>query len=534
MQTLTKLAQRLAVITGLVALAFLGDGIQSSLEAGGKIDRYGARMAKAGHKATTHQSILRMRRGDRLPQTRKVTIGVNKSMLVELSHELRDVVVSSPDIMDAVVQSSNRVYLIGKKLGHSNAFFFDSTGKRILTLEIAIERDTSHLDALLARLLPGSKIKTEVMNDTVILTGTVKSAIQSNRAANIASRFSVQPNPAMDTRSKFKVINLLKVQGEEQVLLKVIVAEVQRSVLKQMGMNIGAIAQSESFTTSFLTDNALPLTTAAGLGNVPIPGIATTPPDSAGLLALFNGGATNQTFNPFGNSGVTASWGTGGNRVTKALRMLERNGLIKTLAEPNLTAVSGEAAKFIAGGEYPIPVVNTQGQTSVTYKEFGVRLAFTPVVMSEGRISLAIETEVSELTNTGAVTLSSISIPAIKKRTAKSTVELPSGGSLALAGLIKDDVRQNVDGMPGLKDLPVLGTLFRSRDFIREETELVVIVTPYVVRATSRKKLGRPDDGLAAATERKADFLGHINRVYKTKVGLPMGGTKDDYGFIVD
>jgi pilus assembly protein CpaC len=207
---------------------------------------------------------------------------------------------------------------------------------------------------------------------------------------------------------------------------------------------------------------------------------------------------------------------------------------VRTLAEPNLTTVSGETAKFLAGGEYPIPVVDSDGKLSVTFKEFGVGLAFTPVVLSEGRISLKIETEVSELTNEGAVVLSSISIPALKKRQAKSTVELPSGGSLAIAGLISDSTRQNIDGFPGLKEVPVIGTLFRSRDFQKSETELVVIVTPYMVRPTARQNLVRADEGLAPASDLKANFLGHLNRIYGKGRELPPGGLKGDYGFIVD
>ena len=200
------------------------------------------------------------------------------------------------------------------------------------------------------------------------------------------------------------------------------------------------------------------------------------------------------------------SWRSGNQAVASALRALERDGLIRTLAEPNLTAVSGEPAKFLAGGEFPIPVVDSLGQISVIFKEFGVGLAFTPVVLSEGRISLKIESEVSELTNDGAVVLSEHQIPALKKRQAKSTVELPSGGSLAIAGLISDDTRQNIDGFPGLKDVPMLGTLFRSRDFIKQETELVVIVTPYMVRPTARQNLARPLDGLATATDLQGQF----------------------------
>lgn len=530
MQNMPNSVKRLTLISSLVALAAMFAGQFYSAEANGGS---GSFRGQATNSATTQQSFLRIQHGEPLPQTRRITVGTNKSMLIELPRELRDVVVSDPSILDAVVQSANRVYLIGKKGGQSNAFFFDVSGNQILTLEIMVERDTGPLDEILARLLPGSKIKAEMLNDTIILTGSVKNPIDSNRAFDIATRFAVAPNAAADQRAKTKVINMLAVDGEEQVLLNVLVAEVQRSVLKQMGMNIGALASADTFSIDVLTENALPLTSAAGLGSLPVAAFPTIG-SNAGNLSLYNGGPTNPATAPFGNSGITTAWGSGRNALRHSLRMLERNGLLKTLAEPNLTAVSGEAAKFIAGGEFPIPVVSTNGQTSVTFKEFGVRLAFTPVVMSEGRISMAIETEVSELSNTGAVTLSNISIPAIKKRTAKSTVELPSGGSLALAGLIKDDLRQNIDGMPGLKDLPVLGNLFRSRDFIREETELVVIVTPYVVRPTARQKLGRPDDGLAAATDAKANFLGHINRVYGTNVQPSHGSLKDDYGFIVE
>ncbi len=171
---------------------------------------------------------------------------------------------------------------------------------------------------------------------------------------------------------------------------------------------------------------------------------------------------------------------------------------------------------------------------SVTFKEFGVGLAFTPVVLSEGRISLKIETEVSELDSANGVTIAGSNIPGIRKRSAKAVLELPSGGSMTLAGLISDSVRQNIEGVPGLKDLPVLGTLFRSRDFVRAETELVVIVTPYMVRPTARKNLARVDDGLAPATDLKANFLGHLNRIYGKGTALPDGGLKGDYGFIVE
>ena len=322
-------------------------------------------------------------------------------------------------------------------------------------------------------------------------------------------------------------------------MLKVTVAEVQRSVLKQFGINLGAAINAGNFSTKLLTENALPLTAAAGLGTLPIPGLGTQGLDPStgptcltqGVLCSWNQGPVPGTY---GNSGITNSFSGGNTKLSSALRALERDGLIRTLAEPNMTAVSGETANFLAGGEYPIPVVDSQGQLTVTYKKFGVGLAFTPVVMSEGRISLKIESEVSELTTEGAVVLSNISIPALKTRQAKSTVELPSGGSLAIAGLISDSTRQNIDGFPGLKDVPMIGTLFRSRDFIKQETELVVIVTPYMVRPTARQNLARADDGLAPASDLKANFLGHLNRIYGKTAAPPPGGLKGDYGFIVE
>lgn len=480
-------------------------------------------------------SVLRISSSDMLPQARAARIGLNKSLLVELPVELRDVMVSSPEIVDAVVQSSNRVHLIAKKIGQSNAFFFDATGEQVLTIEISVEQDTAVLDALLGRLLAGSNIKSEILNDTVILTGSVRTPADSNRASDIASRFIVTKAES-DDRHKNKVVNLLGVEGEEQVMLRVVVAEVQRELLKQFGINIAADINAGNFSWSLLTANSLPLTAAAGLGQLPVPGISTDSSSGCyGVSCFYNGGPATDVF---GNSGTVTGWSNGDYRVGKAMRALERDGLIRTLAEPNLTAISGEPAKFLAGGEYPIPVTDSNGQTSVQFKEFGVGVAFTPTVLSEGRISLKIESEVSELTNVGGVTLPSgsgvgLSIPALKKRQANSTVELPSGGSIALAGLISDDVRQNIDGFPGLKDVPVLGTLFRSRDFIKRETELVVIVTPYLVKPVAQKDLAKPLDGLAEATDRKANFMGHLNRIYGTE-SAPVGDLKGDYGFIVE
>ena len=499
-------------------------------------------------------SVLHVPARGPFPMTTKVALGASKSLLVQFPFELRDVLVSDPERMDAVVQSSNRVFLIAKKVGQTNAFFFDTQGRQILTLEVSVGADLSALDDLIRRFVPGSSVKSEMAGNAIVLTGAVRTPVDAARAGDLAFQFaqanrnaisssysavsksgdsetttqsqSGQGPQATSSKKSDLVINLLSIEGEEQVMLKVTVAEVQRSILKQFGINLGALIQSGNFSTAILSQNALPLTAAAGLGNLPVPAVD----PASGALQL-------KTIVPatggYQNSGADTIFKSGSAQVAAALRAMERDGLVRTLAEPNLTAVSGETAKFLAGGEFPVPLVDSTGKMSVQFKEFGVGLAFTPVVMSEGRISLKIETEVSELSDNGAVTLSEIRIPALKKRQAKSTVELPSGGSLALAGLISEDTRQNIDGFPGLKDVPVLGTLFRSRDYTKNETELVVIVTPYVVRPTARKNLARPDDGLAAATDRRANFLGHINRVYGRGRELPPGGLKGEYGFIV-
>jgi len=520
-------------------------------------------------------SVLRIPGNAAFPLSKRIDLGVGRSIVVQFPMPLKDVLVSDPKLLDAVVQSSDRVFLIAKSTGQTNAFFFDEYGQQVLTLEVAVGADLSALDQLLMRLIPGSKVRSETAGRAIVLTGTVRTPIDSNRAAQIAAQFyhansdvgsisntgnSVSTSTSSTTNiglgaggyqqmssgssggssgggssdvyGERPVINLLSVEGEEQVMLRVSVAEVQRTILKQFGINVGALVNSGNFTTSVLSANGMPLT-AAALGFLPTPGIATTGAN-AGTLGLYNPGPVAAVGDPFGNSGVTTGWASGNQAVAGALRAMERDGLLRTLAEPNLTAVSGEPAKFLAGGEFPIPVVDSLGQVSVSFKEFGIGLAFTPVVLSEGRISLKIESEVSELSNQGAVVLSGIQIPALKKRQANSTVELPSGGSIAIAGLLNEDTRQNIEGFPGLKDLPMLGTLFRSRDYQRQETELVVIVTPYMVRPVARQELARPVDGLADPTDRKANFLGHINRIYGRSEAAPVGDLKGDYGFIVE
>jgi pilus assembly protein CpaC len=521
-----------------------------------------------------HGSVLTIPANAKFPIVKQVGLGAGKSLMVQFPTALKDVLVADPKFMDAIVQSSNQVFLIAKQPGATNAFFFDQNGQQILTIEVTIGADMGGLESLLRRLIPGSNITLETAGRSIVLLGSVRTPIDSQRASDLAREFaraakgmtanngaSTTTSPAsgangtqisLTTQSatanggadgEFKtekgVINMLSVEGEEQVQLRVHVAEVSRTIMKQFGINLGAQINAGSFSTAILTQNALPLTAAAGLGALALPVIGTqgadaakaVPCNAAGVLCNFGKGPGTSV----SGSGTLGNLDLGGgNRISQAMQALERDGLIRTLAEPNLTAISGESAKFLAGGEFPIPTVDGQGQLAVQFKEFGVGVAFTPIVLSEGRISLKIETEVSELSTEGAVTLNNLVIPALSKRQAKSTVELPSGGSIALAGLISNKSRQNIDGFPGLKDLPILGTLFRSKDFIKEETELVIIVTPYLVKPTARQNLSLPSDGLAEATDLRGNLLGHLNRVYGKTSAQPVGDLKGDYGFIVD
>lgn len=463
-------------------------------------------------------SIVRISAGEKLPATRAVKVGLNKSLVVELPREVRDVLASDPKVLDIVVNSARRAYLIGTGLGQANAFFFGKNGDRILTLEVIVDRDPAPLERLLNRLIDNAKIKVEFINDTVVLTGSVPNPSDAARASDIAARFVVTDEPAADVKYREKVINLLTTGAKEQVLLKVTVVEMERNIIKQLGVNWDANLSIGSGFFGFSSNPGFPFNT--------------------GLPNIINPTTTSEL--PFGNTivggnGVGAAFNPSSGPIVVNLRALEQNGLVRTLAEPTLTAISGETANFLAGGEFPIPVAQDNNRISLEYKPFGVGLSFTPLVLSEGRISMKVSTEVSELTNEGSIALNSITVPGLKVRRANSTIELPSGGSLVMAGLISDETRQSIEGQPGLKNLPVLGALFRSRDFIKSETELVVIVTPYMVDPTARHKLARPDDGFAVASDAQANLLGRLNRVYgRRPEEMPAGQYTGDIGFIVE
>ncbi|MGN6143726.1 MAG: type II and III secretion system protein family protein [Mesorhizobium sp.] len=456
----------------------------------------------------------------------RVKLGLNKSVVIDLPSDAYDILVANPAVADAVTRTSRRIYLFGKSVGETNIFVFGANGEQIVSMDLTIERDVVGLEDYLKRFIPGSDIKVELLNDNVVLTGTVDTPLDSKRAADLATAFvtggeattgqysqtaaggnaagGVDINNPDSERQKSAIINLLQIIGDDQVTLKVTVAEVSRSVMKQLGVNMIGNGSSNGITWGAVSDN--------------LTGLGQRLSDSGLNLATSN--------------------------LKSYINAMEQSGVMKTLAEPTLTAVSGEKATFKVGGEFNVitgskyDAPTRQAQTNIEQIEYGIGLEFQPVVLSPGRISLKVRTSVSEPTTEGALSIAAgdnraLNLLSIRKRLADTTIELPSGGSMMIAGLVRDDVRQSINGLPGLAKIPVLGALFRSRDFVRNESELVIIITPYLSRPVARNDLAKPDDNFNAASDGAGMFLGRVNRVYGTmQTDRPAGRYHGVVGFI--
>jgi pilus assembly protein CpaC len=423
--------------------------------------------------------------------SRFIPLGIGKSVAIDLPADIKDVLVADPKIANAVMRSSRRVYMIGVTVGQTNIFFFDGDGKQIAGFDIAVTRDLNGVRAALKQMMPDADIRIEGVGDGVMLSGSSASAAESQQAYDLASRL---------VGDGTKVVNGIAVRGRDQVMLKVTIAEVQRQVIKQLGVDLNGTFNYGAAVVNFNNTNPFSIN---GVPNSNIPNIGST----------FKS-------------------------VTANLRAMEQSGVIRILAEPNLTAISGETANFLAGGSFPYPTPPTTagGAPGFAFQNFGVGLVFTPVVLSEGRISLKVSTEVSELSPENSVTMAGTTVPGLRVRRAETTVEIPSGGSLALAGMIQEETKQTISGFPGLMQLPVLGSLFKSRDYRNNQTELMVLVTPYIVRAVAQKELSRPDDGFADPNDQSTVLLGRLNRIYGAagKTAPPPSEYRGKYGFILD
>jgi pilus assembly protein CpaC len=463
----------------------------------------------------------------RLGSKQRLALGLNKAIVVDLPADAHDILVADPSIADAVTRTSRRIYLFGKKVGQTNIFIFGAQGEQVVSLDIEVERDITGIQSSLRRFIPNSEIKVEIISDNVVLSGTVRTPQDAIQAEKLAKAF-LQGGEATtrnqtatgggsgegsveiyaEDRQTSQIVNMLTIEGEDQVTLKVVVAEVNRQVLKQLGFS-GSVSSG---------GNEISYANPANLGN------------SGGSSATLSGS--------IGNVGITSY-----------MNAMEQAGVMRTLAEPSLTAISGKQATFYVGGEYRLAgeqEVTKDSDTdessvsrSVEDVEYGVELNFKPIVLSAGRISLNIETNVSEPTYEGSVVTGNDdpSTPgsttlSIRKRKASTTVELPSGGSIVIAGLVQDNIRQAMSGVPGLSKVPVLGTLFRSKDFVRNESELVIIATPYIVRPVASSQLVRPDKNLQPENDAKTFLLNRVNKIYGNQSQSPEGVYHGTVGFI--
>ena len=467
--------------------------------------------------------------------TRSIAIPRGKSAIIELPVDARDVLVTNPAVADAVLRSPRCIYVLGVASGQTDAVFFDAAGRRILSLDIRVDQDVVALEETIARVLPGSRVQIEAINDSVILTGLVLTPSDADKAAQIAGRFVARPD---------QVLNMLRVADKDQVMLKVRIVEMQRSVVKQLGFSLSALLNQIGEPQYLLGTAASFGINGALLGG--ITGGYDMDTTSQPVVSVYDP-ILDREFdvvdrnNPLSSPQATAG-DPGLNKAKGTIQAFERVGLVRTLAEPNLTVVSGEAGRFLVGGEFPVPTgQDDNGKVSIEFKTFGVGLGYTPVVLSGGRISIKLSTEVSELSTVGSFSMAStaggptLTVPGLSVRRAETTVELPSGGSLMIAGLLQQQSKQNIDSVPGMMSLPVLGSLFRSRDYLNGETELVIIITPYIVDPTRPQNLQTPVDGLQIASDPETVLLGRLNKVVRASPEVMAGRTyQGPVGYVIE
>lgn len=421
-----------------------------------------------------------------------MSVALGKSRTVRLDRTYTELSVGNPDIADVVPITDRSVYVLGKKIGATNLTVYGPNKQVLAVVDIAVTNDLLGLKTQLHELLPGERIEVRAVNDSIVLTGEVTSAPAAQRAAAIAERFAPE-----------HVLNQMSVRGSQQVMLQVRVSEVKRSLANRLGLK-PSFHVGNPGKTSFAFTTLDPVDTTR-----------------------------------FGLTAATVGATGGFASLTALIDALEQNGLVKTLAEPNLVALSGDTANFLAGGEFPIPVAQTGGPgglpvITVAFKQFGVSLSFTPTVLEGDLINMVVAPEVSEIDRTNAVEVTGFSIPGISTRRATTTVELRDGQGFAIAGLLQNDITNTVRQLPGLGNVPILGALFRDTDFLRNETELVIIVIPHLVKPAPASALLAPTDSFVPATELDGFLYGRVESPESGLIpGAPSGGLSGSYGHII-
>jgi pilus assembly protein CpaC len=417
-----------------------------------------------------------------------VALSVGEGQMITLPRNVTNVWVSNPKVADVLVNSPRQLNLFGKEFGDATVIATGADGSVVYGAQVRVSQNLPSISSVLKAAMPESDIHVMVVGQTAILQGTVASPDDSSFAERLASR---ELNPGVDTSQpgalcKICVLNRLRTATPLQVTLKVRIAEINRTLLKSFGVNLLSSDPTSGFRFGIAQGGGIAPPTAGSGGT---------------------GGTPAQVLRSTLGTTLSASTKFLGLNILSSLDIAANDGLVSILAEPNLTALSGETASFLAGGEFPIPVSQALGAVTIEYKQYGVGLAFTPIVLNDGRISMRVRPEVSELSNSGAVTLNGFTVPALTTRRAETTVELGSGQSFMIAGLLRNTASNNINKAPFLGDLPILGALFRSTNFRREETELVVIVTPYLVRPVSGQ-LATPIDGYRTPNDIVRDFGG--------------------------
>ncbi len=470
-----------------------------------------------------------------------VAVALNKAQVLQFPRAVRVVSVGNPDIADIVVMGSRQIYVLGKSTGTTNVVLWDQSENIEGTLNVTVTHDLETLKSNLHELLPGESIQVRSAQDGIVLSGEVSSAERLETALRLANRYA--------GGEEGTVLNLMQVGGAQQVMLDVKVAEVSRSLVKRLEANFnvfnvgsssfrgGAVSGGASFPDAVFEG-------AEGLG---------------GRLPVFGGGTpigpVVTEFSPatatIADTGIFASYLRGDYLLNLVLDAASREGVAKILAEPNLTTLTGQPARFLAGGEFPIPVPQGNGQVAIEHKEFGVGLGFLPVVLDSGTINLKVDVSVSDLVpvnslqvGVGSGVAAQFFVPALSKRSASSTVELATGQTIAIAGMLNESLRENVSKMPGLGELPVLGALFRSQEFIKEQTELVIFVTPRLARSFAPDQVRLPTGSFVPPSDLEFYLLGSFRsleegggqRPRPTSLDLelmssrPEGGTEGRFG----
>ena len=423
------------------------------------------------------------------PAGAALQIEVSKGRLIRLDQPANSVFVADPDIADVQVKSPSLVYVFGKAAGETTLYAVGDGDQVLLNATVVVRHNIQRLEQAIHELDPRSAVSVITVDDQLVLEGTVFSAAEGEDIRRLAARFVADPK---------QLLNKMRVNAPNQVNIRVRVAEMSRQTVKQFGFNWQAMFGVGNFVLGLATGRSF-VDVATGLAT-----------RAAGKL-------TADTLN---NAGI--GYKNGNTDVNALLDALENHGLINVLAEPNLSAVSGEPASFLAGGEFPIPVPQSNNTITIEFKKFGVSLNFVATIAEGNRINLHVLPEVSQLSTTGSITVASITVPALTTRRAETTIELSSGQSFAIAGLLQNNITQNLDKFPWLGDVPVLGSLFRSTAVQHDESELVVIVTPYIVRPTdTANRLMAPSDGYFAPSDARQVLNGDVARPQQLKQNAP-------------